>query len=270
MAVGVDHIVYGWIFFAVVTALLLGIGMTFRETDGDNAVYMPAAADRLPGRRSGRQGVAAALAACVAVALSGPAYADYMLHRGVSQTRPVLAAPASVGEWRAVTGVTTDWRPTFVGPDAETIRTYRRVGREVHLYLAYYTHQRQGAELVNSSNTFVQERSWERASSGMDEAKIGDTALSVQTVRLIGQGRNHGRGRVVWQWYWIGDRYTSDPLVAKIRQAQARLFGTSQAAAAIVVATDYEDNPAEAIETLGDFAADLKGLAGSLAKTVRN
>ena len=37
VAVGVDHLVYGWIFFAFVTIVLLAIGMTFRETDGDHA-----------------------------------------------------------------------------------------------------------------------------------------------------------------------------------------------------------------------------------------
>lgn len=266
VAVGVDHIVYGWIFFAFVTVVLLGIGMTFRETDGDNTPYLPREIDQQPGPRSGVRGAMMAAVACVAISVTGPAYAALMLDRGVSDSRPVFAATGSVSGWEKSAKVTTDWRPTYVGADVAEMTTYRLGAAEVQYYVAYYTHQRDGAELINSSNGLVQEGIWDRAASGATTANVGGRDIKVKTTRLIGRGK----GRVVWQWYWVGGRYTSDRYVAKFYEAASRLFGTSRAAAVIVVAADYEDDPTEATATLQGFVTHLGGLSRSLAQIAQN
>lgn len=266
VAVGVDHLIYGWIFFAIVTVLLLGIGMTFRETDGDNEIYMPRPSDRAPGRHATGRGFGVAVAGCVALAAAGPAYADIMLRRGVAEVGTALTAPPAVGDWSMAGKVSTDWRPRFVGADAELMRTYRKGEDEVHLYVAYYTHQRQHAELINSLNTFVEENRWVRASSGAATADIAGRPLAVKTTRLIGADR----GRVVWEWYWIGGRYTSNRLVAKGYEAAAKLFGTNQAAAAVVVTADFADSPADAARTLQDFVGNLNDLSDLIGRVSRN
>lgn len=254
IAVGVDHLIYGWIFFAIVTVVLLAIGMTFRETDGDNEIYMPAPRDRVAGRFSRAPGLFSAALAAVAVAILAPLYSDAMLSRGITALSRPLDAPAVGDGWTTAPEITTDWRPHFAGADGELMRTYRKDGREVHLYLAYYTHQRQGAELINSANSFVDGHRWQRASSGTASTEVGGHPLEVKATRLLGRG---GAGRLVWEWYWIGDRFTSDRYIAKLYEAAAKLFGTTQSAAAIIVAADFHDNPAEAAVQLADFVDSI-------------
>lgn len=262
VAVGVDHLIYGWIFFAFVTVVLLTIGMTFRETDGDNEIYMPADEDRVAGRWSNIRGLVAGALASLVVAAIGPAYAEIILNRTVPQMAAPLTAPAAGGGWQELSRVSTNWRPTFAGSDAELMKTFRKSGADVHLYMAYYTHQRQGAELVNSANTFIDDVKWSRASSAFTLAQVGGANHEVKATRILGRGKS----RVVWEWYWIGGRFTSDRYIAKIYEAIAKLSGSTQAAAAIIVAADYDDSPADAERVLQDFLSNLGSLDATLGK----
>lgn len=265
VAVGVDHLIYGWIFFAFVTIVLLAIGMTFRETDGDNSIYMPADEDRRPGRYSTPKGLIAGTAASLAVAFVGPAYAQIMLNHGVSKIASPLSAPATGNGWQAMGRSTTSWRPRFAGADTELMTSFRKSAADVHLYIAYYTHQRQGAELVNSANTFVDGVNWHRASSSLSEIQVGGRLGEVRETRLLGRQQ----GRLVWEFYWIGGHFTADRFSAKGYEAVAKLLGTNQAAAAIIVAADYHDSPAEAAAVLRDFIANLGSLDQALNKITK-
>lgn len=264
VAVGVDHLVYGWIFFAFVTIVLLAIGMTFRETDGDNEIYMPADDDRVAGRFSNPKGLIAGAVASLAIAVVGPAYAGVMLERGVVRVIAPLAAPAVGNGWEPVGKAETAWRPKFIGADAELMTSYRKSGARVHLYMAYYTHQRQGAELVNFANTSV-DRNWQRSGSGFTPVQIGSTDQVVKSTRLLGRNSR----RLVWEWYWIGGNFTSDRYFAKVYEAIAKLFGRHKEAAAIVVAADFDESVADADRTLRDFLANLGSIEETLHKSTR-
>lgn len=265
VAVGVDHLIYGWIFFAFVTIVLLAIGMTFRETDGDNTIYMPRDEDRKAGRFSTPKGMIAGAAASVAVAFVGPAYGAIMLDHGIAKIAAPLAAPAAGNGWQSVGRSTTTWRPKFAGADAEFMTSFRKSAADVHMYLAYYTHQRQGAELVNSANTFIDQVNWQRASSGSTKIQVGARQQTVKETRLLGRRQ----GRLVWEFYWIGGHFTADRYEAKAYEAAAKLLGTNQAAAAIVVAADFHESPADAARVLQDFMANLGSLDDALKKIAK-
>lgn len=264
VAVGVDHLVYGWIFFAFVTIVLLAIGMTFRETDGDNEIYMPSDEDRTAGRFSNSKGLIAGAVASLAVAMVGPAYAEVMLERGVSTMTAPLAAPAVGNGWEPIGRATTTWRPKFVGADAELMTSFRKSGVQIHLYMAYYTHQRQGAELINFGNTFV-DSNWQRSGSGFTPVQIAGADQVVKSTRLLGRKNR----RLVWEWYWIGGHFTSDRYFAKVYEAVAKLFGSQKQAAAIIVAADFDESVADADRVLRDFLANMGGLDKTLQKTAR-
>lgn len=264
VAVGVDHLVYGWIFFAFVTIVLLAIGMTFRETDGDNEIYMPNAEDRKTGRLSNPKGLIAGAVAALAIAVVGPAYAGVMLERGVARVTTPLAAPTVGNGWEPVGRATTAWRPKFIGADAELMTSFRKSGARVHLYMAYYTHQRQGAELINFGNTFV-DPNWQRSGSGFTPVQIAGADEIVKSTRLLGRKNR----RLVWELYWIGGHFTSDRYIAKVYEAVAKLFGSHKEAAAIIVAADFDESVADADTILRDFLAKIGNLGETLKKTTR-
>src|SRR5690606_38290500 len=109
VAVGVDHIIYGWVFFAFVTLVLLGVGMTFRDADPvpdtNGSSAGPRRAVSLP-----RFAIATGFA--VAVAATGPAYALLATPDIDGALAVPLAAPAADG-WQPIEDGAPRWRPTY-------------------------------------------------------------------------------------------------------------------------------------------------------------
>ncbi|MFM9435264.1 exosortase A [Janthinobacterium sp. CG_23.3] len=98
LAAGVDHLVYGWIFFGVVSLLLYWVAALWRDQPAPGAAAAPAV--EAPVRPRRRRASAAAAAACVALAACWP-----WLAASLRQPPARVAAPAAlgggggVGEW---------------------------------------------------------------------------------------------------------------------------------------------------------------------------
>lgn len=265
VAVGADHLTYGFIFLSFVTVLLLAIGFSFRE---------PLPSDR---RRASAQGilekadgrvVMPVLASVVILAIAGSVETGQRLtayqvaEDALIPLQPIVVAPP----WEEVDVATPNWNPSFVGADMELHSSYRRDEQQVDVYLAFYAYQRQDAEVINSSNRFADRVFWDRAGSGKSQAVIEGEARKVNYVRMLA----HRRGRVVWYWYWVDGRFTSNPYIAKLLQVKARLFGGVRSAAAIAVAADYTDAPVDAHDVLRDFTGQMESVSALLQQTDRD
>ncbi len=254
VAVGVDHLVYGWIFFSFVTILMIMLGQTFCEPPGadDDAASDASgpAADAAP--RKGPVVTAAVLA--LIVAALAPAYAGLVGNSPTSRLEQAFAVPEVVGGWRRVEARRPAWRPEVKGADAEAIATFEKNGKTVSLFLAYFTHQRQGSELIGARNRLIGGSEWSRVSSASRRADIGPDALSVMSTRIQWRPVN----RVVWHWYWVDGKFTANRHFAKFLEAKSKLFGGSPAGAAIAASAEFAELPVEAEESLRDF---LTGLA---------
>ena len=253
VAVGVDHLIYGWIFFSLVTILMIMLGQTFREPLGadDDAVSdsSGSAPDAAP--RKAHMVTAAVLA--LIVAALAPAYAALVDHQPTRRFEQAFAVPEVAGGWRQVEARGPVWRPQVKGADAEAIATFEKNGRRISLFLAYFTHQRQGSELIGHGNRLIGGTQWSRVSSASRGADIGPEAISVMSTRIQRRSVN----RVVWHWYWVGGNFTANRHFAKLLEAKSKLFGGMPAGAAIAVSAEFAELPVEAEETLGDFLADL-------------
>ena len=247
IAVGFDHLIYGWIFFSIVIVLMLALGALFRERQDDTRHGADAGA-AIPTDHASSRLIACAIAGCAAVALTAPAYAE--LTAAAPSTRRIeLTAPAGASGWRLAPDHVDRWRPRFAGADATLQRSYVGNGGAVHLFVAYYADQRQGAEAVAQSNKIEGAGFWSRTGGGSATAIVDGAPLQVRSMRLV----RGSRGRVVWYWYWIDGQYTASALRAKWLEARARLLGGRRASAAIAVAADYDETPVEAARILRGF-----------------
>jgi exosortase A len=256
-AVGFDHIIYGWLFFAIVTAILLAIGISFRDRPIGELPAPGVQPDMRPAVPHGTIVVFAV--ALTVVAAAGPAYAALVVNRPMP-TRPVALVPPQVGNgWRVTDEYRDDWKPTFATADTTLLRTYIKGDRRVHLFIAFYRAQSDGHEVVNYNNRVYDGTAWMRVGSGIVAAMVDRAPLTIEYTRMV-QGR---ASRVAWSWNWVADSYTANPYLAKLLEAQARLFGGEPAAAAIAITTDYIEKPTEAAPVLQDFlnsAAPLRPL----------
>lgn len=253
VAVGVDHLVAGWVFHSVVVFLLFWLGLRWREpisVETKDDITAPKSKARAIHAGSPR---AVALTALSAVALLGlaPLAAHSLLRPEPDFGAPMISAPGVTQPWQALDQHDAKWKPRFIGADGELSKSYKAGGQAAHLFIAYYrSHQRQGAELIGGGNVLTNEKSWRAVSAGSAQAIVDGDSLSVDRIVL----RANDRTRLVWSWYWVGGKYTSNPYFAKLLELKSRLFREQKGSAFIALAVDVENgNDREAGETLGNF-----------------
>ena len=260
-AVGVDHLIYGWVFFGIVMLILFWIGTFWREDDVPRDAAPGAGA--LPRRREpSLPAIMAAAIASAAMAAIWPVAASRLEGTG-PYTVPMLQAPPAAGGWQPLAGRLTDWTPRFINPHALVEQAYGKEAKRVGLYIGYYRNQRDGAKLITSKNTLVH-------STHPAWGNIGEThrtsIFNNEEVPLI-ESRLRGRSMsmLVWSWYWVDGRYVVNPYWAKLLQATSRLFGDGDDGAVVIVYTELGGDGKAAAGTLQDFLnAMLPGITTGL------
>ncbi|MGD2081974.1 MAG: exosortase A [Chromatiales bacterium] len=260
LAVGVDHLVYGWLFFGLVMLIMFSIGAIWREAPA--SADPPGGAPPDPPGRS--DSLTAPLSALLVAALwSGLAWAiDH------SEDRPAgadLAVPESVGQWQQIPQEAWTWTPRILGPDRVVRAFYAAEGQTVGVYVAQYNHQRQGAELINSRNVMVPERdkAWRERARTDQQADISGRSLDVRESEIAGGTKN----LLTWHWYRVGDRYTSNRYVGKALEALSRLTFGRRDGALIAVTTPLDGSKPAARQRLAAFLrAGLPALENAMRR----
>jgi exosortase A len=250
LAHGIDHFIYGWVFFGLVMLLLFWIGSFWRDPD---TVPRVGSGDELsPAPASRRPSLAGYALAAVAIAGVWPAYASY-LDRD-EPTTVALAVPAPAGGWVADPQPLTDWRPHYDPASATIFQVYRKSDHVVALHLGYYQHQRPGSQLVTSWNIMVlQKQIWSNFGESRVDAALGPGTLDVRQTRL----RSPYQRLLVWDWFRIAGHDVINPYVAKSMLAWQRLSNRGDSGTAIILATPYDDHSRLPVETLREFALDM-------------
>lgn len=253
-AVGVDHLIYGWVFFGVVMLLLFWVGSFWRE-DGQahqspqaaQGTLEPAASTE-PAARCGRLAVFAL--ACLSLLMAAPYYSALVARAMAQQSAVTLTVPEIAG-WQAAAAF-SDWRPEFKNPAAEQLRYLQRNGEQAGLYIGYYRNQRKNAELITYGNVLAMPGSdkWRRLS---DTARTFDSENLDLRQNVLAQGDRRLLG---WYWYWIGDRFTTSPYVAKAYLALNRLLMRPDDSAVIVVFAPFGERPDQAAASMQQLLQD--------------
>lgn len=245
-ATGVDHLIYGWLFFGLVMLVLFWVGNYWRE-DLSPVVHLP----RDPAVRAAtlpRMLTASTLLLFVAAA--GPAYSALVARVMGAQSPAVLSEPIVAG-WTRVDAFTT-WRPEFKAPAAEQIRFLSRDGEPVGVYIGYYRNQTRRAELIAHGNVLAmpEGKTWRRLSEST--LTILPSKLAVRQNRIA-----RGEERVLgWYWYWTGSGFTNSGYVAKAHLAVNRMLLRPDDSAVIVVFAPYVERPESAVAALRQFVQD--------------
>jgi len=267
LAVGVDHILYGWVFFGLIIGLLFFAGSFWREdTSRSSAVVTPEGTIQ-DGKMPASVKVIPAFIGVLVVISLWPV-AAYRLESAPQEARAVaVKSPAIAGPWQLEPGMSWNWKPHYVGADAEVSALYRDAdsGAAVGVFIEYYNRQRQGAELVNSRNLMVVQKHkiWRNVGEQTITVTLAGKPIKVRVTRL----RSPDTNLLVWHWLWIGEHYVSNPYVAKLYEVKAKLFGTRTDGAAIIVVTEFEDKEAPSAATLQRF---LDHMLPSIEATLNN
>lgn len=252
LALGVDHYIYGWVFFGLVMLLLFWIGSFWREDEQPQLVAQ-AVADQASSGIS-RAVLRAALLTLAVIAL-WPAYSIWLGQRALPPL-PVLQIQAQAG-WQTRAPF-TDWTPHWIGADRQLRQSYSQAGRDVMLALDYYATQRQDAELINSQNYMIvrQHPVWSNVGESSATVAIGGKMLPVRQVKLKSVS---GQRLLVWQWNLINQQVSMSDQQAKLVLALDRVRLKRDDGLSVIIATPYEDTGYQAATaTLARFATDME------------
>ncbi|MFA5242702.1 MAG: exosortase A [Sulfuricella sp.] len=254
LALGVDHYIYGWVFFGIVMMLLFWIGAIWREDQEDHKTgHANAPTNEVAPARLNLTFFMAGFA-IITVAGLWPAYATYLDNRPVRSAGLMIELPDSINGWNRQKTPLSDWQPHYMGPDSYTMQTYQKDGMAVSVYLGYYRTQRQGAELITSQNYMVMQKHpvWSTVGEEQRVISLRGKNETIQQTLL----RAPGKRLLVWSWNSLSGSYTVNPYLAKLLLAKARMFGQQDDGAAIIINSLYEDTPEAAELAMKAFIQD--------------
>ncbi len=247
LALGVDHFIYGWVWFGIVMLVMFWVGLIGREDQEPEPASGPATQPRLALRPT-----LALMAVLAAFAL----YARHLEARPVIQ--PALRLPAAAAGWVGAQPPFSDWTPHWLGADVQESMVYNKDDRPVLLFVAWYGKQREGTQLISSTNYMIEQKHPEWQNMGQSVTAVpfpgGSGDALVAKLRAT-----DGHTRILaWQWNRFAGHDNINPYLAKLELTQRILTGRSDAGAAVIVATPYKDKPDQAAALLKAFLAAHK------------
>ena len=255
LALGIDHFIYGWVFFGLVMLLLFWAGTFWMERGSGSEILPLISAGDQPSlqRHPLMLIVATTLTAVLAMAL-GPAGAAHLASRVEDAASVTLQAPEGRAGWQEEDSSTLKWRPHYFAADDSILKVYRKGAHRVGLYIAYYPGRRLSSELTNSQNVAIVPAYpvWEQVDQKKIPIRLPQGAARVYETRLVYQTR---RLRL-WHWDWIRGRHTSNPYGARLWEAYDAFFRGHAASAGIVIFGADGETVGET-EVLQDFVHDM-------------
>lgn len=254
--VGVDHLYYGWVLFGIVMLLLFWIGSFWEDNSSAPKTDRNEVKVMAHGPAFGSFAVPVLLVALVVASL-GPTLSWAMSRAQPPVNLAELEAPPATAPWQAVSEPGWGWVPNQSGADRELEHYYLRGEDKVGLFLNQYLSQEQGVELVDGAQPWRTSRSgWHVRSRGNLNIELDAGASSVrvqEAVVVSGQQQ-----LLVWAWYRIDGRYTSNQYLAKMYEARQQVFRGSREGSRFFLATSVEDlaageAPERARSLLQDF-----------------
>ena len=260
IAAGADHLLYGWVFFGIVMAVLFFIGARWREDLGPAPAREAIATPRsslLAGSSFSRALVITLVVVAVIplLALAVPNYA-------AMSARSLPAVPGS-GGWNPAPGSVSQWRPDVEGFTSILQQSFDKNGIPVGLVIAYFGDPSSASKPITSTNQIVRSANtqWAQIGAGTTDAVIGGETTSVRTAVVKGASER----LAVWQWFWVDGKVTGSQIIARIYQAMSLLRGRNAPVAWVVVYTPITSEERDARPVLSAFVAEMDdAIAGTL------
>jgi exosortase A len=251
LATGVDHIIYGWLFFGLVMFVMFWIGSFWREDVVSASMPAPTTMPASVAQGAGTpRRLPAMVAGVVLVCAFWPALA-LLGERANHNPAPVRLADVAVTAPR--TADFADWKPFYMAPDARFHQAYQAGGLPVSLTVLYYRNQDPEKNLISSINRLSgYEDVWHEVESAARSETVAGTSLTLHEGIL----RTPQGAIMVWAFKWVGGHYTGSDYVGKLWQAANKAMLRGDDGAAVMLAVPYDNDKERARAALHRFLAD--------------
>ena len=255
LAVGVDHILYGWLFFGVVIFFTFWIGSLFKDKPkpfGENNAQSAA------GNTDAVSSYISLMLMGILMMTSSSLFANWISSNETGSAPILLKFPTGKEGWDGPYDSYGEWRPLFNGVTVEKSVQYKKPDNNIDIYVGYYVQQHQGAELISTRNQFFDPDKWKRLSEARTEIKLGEgNNWQVKEIVI----RSEQGNRILWYWYDVGGYYTARDTIAKMLELPKKLFSKKNGSTVFIISTKYQYD-------LGAGRRDLTSFLSSMLTSV--
>lgn len=264
LAVGVDHLIYGWVFFGLIVGVMFYIGSRWAEAPAE-----PVAPGALRLGSTGNSGrLAFVTAALGALLLFAPQGLLWKLDAPPAVGSAAL--PLTLGDLpgTAASALHARYVPELQNPMATALRGYGVADGTVYVHVGYYWRQGFGRKLVTSENALVKslDKDWRANRPSQVSVDTGAGALAVLQAEVLGGSVGVGtapRQRFdVRRVYWVDNEFTTSDARATLLGVRGKLLGRGDDGAMITIYTEGDDKA----QTTSRLAAFIGAHAGALER----
>jgi EpsI family protein len=261
LAVGADHLVYGWGFSVAILLVLFWIGARFRD-EGADAPPAPVRDAMPPPVRSPFPLVAVSVAAALVIS-AGPAFAMWREQAPLSAASMAAFAATPTGwppGW-TVGKPSGAWEPSYAAPDAQSAFSIALPGirAPVDVTVKFYRRNAKGHSLIESTNRMWDETYWHPVSTANAPAVLNGVAVKFSELIISTLAER----RMIWWSYWKDGEFTTSGARIKLLSLHDPLRA-HDGAALIAVSTPVDGTEEDARHRLSSAIAALNGLPARL------
>lgn len=260
IAMGVDHLIYGWLFFSLISLIIVLVGaIAGRRLSPTTAAPTTAGARPTVGR-----GAVVGVTVLLGIALAGHAVTGFRAE-AIASVRAPASLPHPAG-WEAVD--TAQWSPNFAGPGVTGAWRLSdgKVDVPVRLDVALWARERPGKEAVSVRNDI------DGGADRVNRTQMQMAGRGQPNAMMLHHVRTRAGERLIAWTYWVDGRFVATAWEAKLWQAKVRLLGGQPLSGIVALSTRITDDGDAAKARIGQALAtsDLQAFLGSAAANARD
>ena len=235
-AVGADHLVYGWVFFAFITLIMIFVGNIWAEN--------PPAPSEKRERTHSREltPVTRGLVIFSIPLILALLWKHTTLDQSYSSSlQPNLSAiPLR-------SSPNSSWAPQFINTDYEFSGI---TNQGIDLYIAWYANDSQNSELISSRNRLYMPDNWTLSSKTSLSLKHEGDPINLS---LLDIRSSRSDNRLVAYWYALPGINSNNPIEVKIRQTVSKLQGKPSSGAVVAFSIQSRETSAEKRQRIENY-----------------
>jgi len=242
LATGVDHLIYGAIFFALVIFLMFYIGSFWKDPE-------PNINESVESQKPYTLKQNTAIAISLVLALAIWPFTKQQIHENYHAQTTIPKWPPLIQnkQWQEVSPPNWGWHPKFEGAANESLRYFKNQDTIIGLYQANFGDEQQGAELVSSKNVLRrmnneqhlnERKNWHFVQQSKTYNKELNSHINFATLR----NKQLNEDIEIIRWYQLGNSITNNDYIAKLYQLYKRLTFNNTPEIYYVVFMDKNNN----------------------------
>jgi len=203
-----EHLIFGWIVYLLAMVPFFGLAYLLLQNK-NNSEETP-----ITEEKNTQQNFGFTAGIVSTVLILAPALTLFILSTSDKHTKStLLSSTMASNKLQQKSTPFYNWHPEFIGADDIRYFSYEHEGRDIQLFMAAYSFQEQGKELVYALNRLYDNRKWQALQQISLTLNVPNGEINGKAITLRS---NFDEQYLLYYWYQHGERTASTGISAKL------------------------------------------------------